>query len=53
MAKKEDGNLVEANREVEGDFELTAFVSQLNNLTTRISKVENQCKRQGRYMPAS
>uniref|UniRef100_M1DVZ7 Putative plant transposon protein domain-containing protein n=1 Tax=Solanum tuberosum TaxID=4113 RepID=M1DVZ7_SOLTU len=37
------------NQEVERDFKLTALVTQLNVLATKISEVENQCKSQGRY----
>lgn len=44
------GKSVEADQEVEGDFKLNALISQLNDLTTEISEVENECKRQGRYL---
>lgn len=45
------GKLVKADREIEADFKLTALVSQLKDLTTKIFEVENHCKRQRRYMP--
>uniref|UniRef100_M1DP70 Integrase core domain containing protein n=1 Tax=Solanum tuberosum TaxID=4113 RepID=M1DP70_SOLTU len=41
---------VEADQEVKGDFEIAALVSQLNDLTTKICEVENQFKRQWRYI---
>ena len=41
---------VEVDREVEGNLKLTELVSQLKDLTTKIFEVENQCKRQRRYM---
>uniref|UniRef100_M1D935 Putative plant transposon protein domain-containing protein n=1 Tax=Solanum tuberosum TaxID=4113 RepID=M1D935_SOLTU len=46
MAEGSGGKLAEANQEVEGDFKLAALVTQLNDLATKISKVENQCKSQ-------
>uniref|UniRef100_M1D9Z1 Integrase core domain containing protein n=1 Tax=Solanum tuberosum TaxID=4113 RepID=M1D9Z1_SOLTU len=48
MAEVVGGKSIEADREVEGDLKLTALVSQLNDLTTKIPEVENQWKRQGR-----
>uniref|UniRef100_M1DUU3 Uncharacterized protein n=1 Tax=Solanum tuberosum TaxID=4113 RepID=M1DUU3_SOLTU len=51
MAEGVGGKSVEADREVRGDLKLTVLVSQIIDLTTKISKVENQCKRQGRYIP--
>ena len=51
MTEGVGGKPVEADQEVEGDFTLAALVFQLNDLTTKISEVENQCKRQGRYIP--
>jgi len=51
MTEGVGGKPVEADQEVEGDFKIAALVSQLNDLTTKISEVENQCKRQGRYIP--
>ena len=35
------GMSIEADRVVEGDFKLLALVSQLNDLTTKFSEVEN------------
>uniref|UniRef100_M1DSP8 Uncharacterized protein n=1 Tax=Solanum tuberosum TaxID=4113 RepID=M1DSP8_SOLTU len=51
MAKGSGGKLAEANQEVVGDFKLAALVTQLNDLATKISKVENQCKSQMRHIP--
>ena len=47
MAEGSGGKFVEVRVEVEGDFILSAIVTQLNDLTTKISKVENICKSQG------
>uniref|UniRef100_M1CER9 Uncharacterized protein n=1 Tax=Solanum tuberosum TaxID=4113 RepID=M1CER9_SOLTU len=51
MAEGSGGKLVETNQGVEREFKLTALVTQLNNLASKISEVENQCKSQGRYIP--
>uniref|UniRef100_M1DXU1 Putative plant transposon protein domain-containing protein n=1 Tax=Solanum tuberosum TaxID=4113 RepID=M1DXU1_SOLTU len=48
MAERSGAKLTEANQEVEGDFMLTALVTQLNSLATKISEVENQCTSLGR-----
>uniref|UniRef100_M1DLS7 Uncharacterized protein n=1 Tax=Solanum tuberosum TaxID=4113 RepID=M1DLS7_SOLTU len=42
-------NSAETSQGVERNFELTALVTQLNKLSTKITEVENQCKSQGRY----
>uniref|UniRef100_M0ZKZ6 Uncharacterized protein n=1 Tax=Solanum tuberosum TaxID=4113 RepID=M0ZKZ6_SOLTU len=51
MAEENGCKLAETNQEVERDFKLTALVTQLNDLATKISEVEDQCKSQGRYIP--
>ena len=43
MAEGVGGNLVEEDQEFEGDFRLTTLVSQINDSTTKISKVEKIC----------
>lgn len=48
MVKGRGGKSVEVNQEVEGDYKLTALVSQLNDLAIKIYEVENQCKYLGR-----
>lgn len=42
---------VEADHEVKGDFTVAALEFQLNGLTTKIFKVEDQCRREGKYIP--
>uniref|UniRef100_M1DY53 Integrase core domain containing protein n=1 Tax=Solanum tuberosum TaxID=4113 RepID=M1DY53_SOLTU len=51
MAEGNGDNSAETSQEVEMDFELTALVSQLNELSTKITEKENQCRSQGRYIP--
>uniref|UniRef100_M1DDS1 Polyprotein protein n=1 Tax=Solanum tuberosum TaxID=4113 RepID=M1DDS1_SOLTU len=48
MAKGNGSKLAETNQGVERDFNITALVTQVNNLATKISEVEDQCKSQGR-----
>uniref|UniRef100_M1DHG8 Putative plant transposon protein domain-containing protein n=1 Tax=Solanum tuberosum TaxID=4113 RepID=M1DHG8_SOLTU len=48
MPEGNGSKLAETNQEVEKDFKLTALVTQLNDLATKISEVEDQCKSQGR-----
>uniref|UniRef100_M1AX13 Uncharacterized protein n=1 Tax=Solanum tuberosum TaxID=4113 RepID=M1AX13_SOLTU len=50
MAEGNGRKLVETNQEVERDFMLTTLVTQLNDLSTKISKVEDQCRSQGTYI---
>ena len=42
---------VEAYQEVESNFIIAALVSQLKDLTTKISEVENHCDCKGKYIP--
>uniref|UniRef100_M1DIR6 Integrase core domain containing protein n=1 Tax=Solanum tuberosum TaxID=4113 RepID=M1DIR6_SOLTU len=51
MAEGSGGKLARMNQEVEGDFKLVALTTQLNDLATKISKVENQCKSQRGHIP--
>uniref|UniRef100_M1DSG8 Uncharacterized protein n=1 Tax=Solanum tuberosum TaxID=4113 RepID=M1DSG8_SOLTU len=51
IAEGNSGHSAEMNQEVERDFKLTTIVTQLNELATKISEVENQCRSQGRYIP--
>ena len=51
MAEGTSDKSAEMNKEVEGVFKLYTLVTQLSDLTNKISEVENQCKTQGRYMP--
>uniref|UniRef100_M1DW48 Polyprotein protein n=1 Tax=Solanum tuberosum TaxID=4113 RepID=M1DW48_SOLTU len=51
MAEGNGSNSVETSQEVERDFKLTALVTKMNELATKISSVENHCKNQGRYIP--
>uniref|UniRef100_M1DH26 Integrase core domain containing protein n=1 Tax=Solanum tuberosum TaxID=4113 RepID=M1DH26_SOLTU len=48
MAGGNGDNSVEMSQEIERDFEFTALVNQLNELSTKITEVENQCRNQGR-----
>uniref|UniRef100_M1DKY0 Integrase core domain containing protein n=2 Tax=Solanum tuberosum TaxID=4113 RepID=M1DKY0_SOLTU len=48
MAKGNGDKLVAAKQEFERDFKLTALVTQLNDLATKISEVEDQCRSKGR-----
>lgn len=41
---------VEGDHQVEGDFKVDAVVSQLNDLTTNIYELEDQCRSQGKYI---
>uniref|UniRef100_M1DE46 Uncharacterized protein n=1 Tax=Solanum tuberosum TaxID=4113 RepID=M1DE46_SOLTU len=50
MAEGSGGKLAGANQEVEGDFNLAALATQLNDLATKISRVEYQCKSQRRHI---
>lgn len=49
MSKQYSGKLAEVNHEVEGDFKLSAWATQFSNLTTRITKVEAQCRFNGKF----
>uniref|UniRef100_M1DQH5 Integrase core domain containing protein n=1 Tax=Solanum tuberosum TaxID=4113 RepID=M1DQH5_SOLTU len=51
MADRNGGKLAETNQGVERNFMLTALVTQLDDLATKISEIEVQCKRKGRYIP--
>uniref|UniRef100_M1DKS1 Uncharacterized protein n=1 Tax=Solanum tuberosum TaxID=4113 RepID=M1DKS1_SOLTU len=51
MAEENGSNLAETSQEVERDFKLTTLVTQLNELATKISEVENHYKSQQRYIP--
>uniref|UniRef100_M1DFT7 Uncharacterized protein n=1 Tax=Solanum tuberosum TaxID=4113 RepID=M1DFT7_SOLTU len=51
MAERSCAKFSESYQEVEGDLTLTALVIQLNNLATKVSKVENQCTSLGKYIP--
>ena len=51
MAEESGGKSAMVNQEVEGDFLLVVLVTQLNDLATKFSEVQNQCKCQGRYVP--
>uniref|UniRef100_M1DTN7 Uncharacterized protein n=1 Tax=Solanum tuberosum TaxID=4113 RepID=M1DTN7_SOLTU len=51
MVEGKGSKSAETSSGVERDFKLTALLTQLNELATKISKVENQCKSQGRYIP--
>uniref|UniRef100_M1DM33 Uncharacterized protein n=1 Tax=Solanum tuberosum TaxID=4113 RepID=M1DM33_SOLTU len=48
MAEGNDSNSAATSQEVERDFKLTTLVTHLNELPTKISEVENQCKSHGR-----
>ena len=51
MTEQVGGKSVEVDQEVESNFIIVALVSQLNDLNTKISEVENQCKCKGKYIP--
>jgi len=51
MAGGNCDNSAETGQEVERNFELTALVTQLNELSTKLSEVENKCKSQWKYIP--
>lgn len=51
MTEGVGGKPIEADHEVEGDFTVASLVSQINCLTTKIFEVEDQCRRQGKYIP--
>lgn len=50
MGEGSSDKKVETNQEVESDIKLSALVTQLNDLTTKLTAVENKCKIQGRYI---
>uniref|UniRef100_M1DGM4 Uncharacterized protein n=1 Tax=Solanum tuberosum TaxID=4113 RepID=M1DGM4_SOLTU len=50
MAEENGGNPVEMKQEVERDFTLPVMVTQLHELTTKITEVENLYRSQGRYL---
>uniref|UniRef100_M1DNB2 Uncharacterized protein n=1 Tax=Solanum tuberosum TaxID=4113 RepID=M1DNB2_SOLTU len=43
--------MAEINQEVEKDFMLAAVMTQLDELTKKMVKIEVQCKRKGKYIP--
>uniref|UniRef100_M1DT68 Integrase core domain containing protein n=1 Tax=Solanum tuberosum TaxID=4113 RepID=M1DT68_SOLTU len=51
IARGNSDNSAKTSQEVERDFKLTALVTQMNELSTKISEVDNQCKSQGRNIP--
>jgi len=51
MTKGVGAKIVEAGKEVDSDFTVVALVSQLNDLTIKISEVEDLCRHQGKYIP--
>uniref|UniRef100_M1DDG8 Integrase core domain containing protein n=1 Tax=Solanum tuberosum TaxID=4113 RepID=M1DDG8_SOLTU len=51
MAGENGDNSADTSQGVKRDFKLTALVTQLNELSAKIVKVENQCKSQVMYIP--
>uniref|UniRef100_M1DK28 Uncharacterized protein n=1 Tax=Solanum tuberosum TaxID=4113 RepID=M1DK28_SOLTU len=51
MAERSGAKLAESIHKVEGVLILTALATQLNNLATKVSEVENQCTSLRKYIP--